>query len=119
MLSLFFANVLGWLVANWKIALPAAIVVTLLLGGGLWWACRPAPAPKLDQEQILKNQEALRSGEAERVKQAVIESKMKEAEIDANRADADVQRLKAVQEAKQEANRMTPQELTDFLENRK
>jgi len=117
-MSLFLANIIGWVIANWRLmAIVAAVVGFLILFGFVMQSCEKKPV--LDDVQIQKNQDAVASGEREKMEEALVESRVTEKQINANRADADNQRLKAKDDARKEARAMSNEDLAKTLEGLK
>ncbi len=114
-MPIFILDIIGWIVAHWRLILPYALALVLIVAFGIYWSCGRS-TPKLDEAQIQRNQEAVRSGEQKRMEEAYVESKVAEKKIDANRADAELQTMKAKQAAREEARGKTNEQLAAELE---
>ncbi len=118
MISLTIANIIGFLYENWRLlAITAGVIALLMVFGLVMRSCQKAPV--LDEVQIQKNQNAVASGERKKMEEALVESRTAEKQIDANRADADNQTLKAKDEARKEAKAMSNEDLAKTLEGLK
>jgi hypothetical protein len=117
-MPLFVLNIIGWVVANWRLLVGVAGAVALLIVFGLVMrACEYKP--KFDEAQIRKNQEAIASRDRELMEKAAEESRVVEAQIDANRADAENRKLKTLEDARREIRQMSNEQLAEYLENLK
>jgi len=112
----FVAKRVFWFaIDNWKVVLP--IVALIIVSLFVLRACnKPA---SLNEAQILKNQEAVASGERKKMEDALLESRVAEQQIDANRADAENKKLKALDDARKEARAMSNEDLAKTLEGLK
>lgn len=117
-MPLFILNIAGWIVANWRLLLTL-IAVAIVLGfvGFLFSKCDSSP--KLNEQQIQKNQDAVASKEREKMEEALVESRVIEKQIDANRADAENTKLDTLYKARQEAKAMSNEDLARTLEGLK
>lgn len=117
-MSLFFANIFGWFVGNWRWLLPlvAAVIIVGFIGFGL--SKCGSSSPKFDEERIRKNQQAIATQDREVMEKAFEESKLDEAKIDQNRADAENKKIETLSTARKDVKQMTNQELADYLEGR-
>lgn len=112
----FAAKRVFWFaIDNWKVVLP--IVALIIISLFVLRACnKPA---SLNEKQIQKNQEAIASGERKKMEEALLESRVAEQQIDANRADAENKKLKALDDARKEAREMSNEDLAKTLEGLK
>jgi hypothetical protein len=100
----------------WTLALIAVGIAAVIGLAGLTF--RACSEPKLDEAQIQRNKEAVASGERKKMENAYAETKLVEANIDANRAYAENKKLKVLHEGRVEANAMSDQQLAEYLEGR-
>lgn len=118
MISLTIANIIGWIVANWRLMLAVAgVMAFLVLFGLVMRSCERKPV--LNEQQIQKNQEAVASRERQKMEEALVESRVAEKQIDANRADAENTKLDALAKAREEAKAMSNEDLAKTLEGLK
>ena len=114
-MPLFILNIVGFITAKWRLLLIAAgVIAVLIVVGMIFKACNKPP--KLDEQQIQKNQEAIASRERQKMVEALAESRVAERQIDANRADAENKKLETLSKAREEAKAMTNEELAKKLE---
>lgn len=118
MIALFFANILGWVVAHWRIVAGiAAILTVLIIGGLIFRACKPKP--KLNEIEIQKGEQAVKEQNDKELKEILAAADTREAQIDANVSNAEAQTEKVKEEAKKKYENMTTDELAKELEARK
>jgi len=99
---------------HWKLVLAA--IVLLIAGVWLYRACnRP---PKLDEKAIQRAQQAIAEQDRKAMIEVLTESDVTEKQINANLANAENEKLKALAEARKRANEMTNEELAAELERR-
>ncbi len=112
---LFFLKRAFWFVVdNWKVVLPAAVLI--VAGVFVYRACnRP---PKLDEKAIQRAQTAIAKQDREEMTKILVESDVREKQIKDESADAHAQTTNAIVEAKAKANAMTNEELAAELERR-
>lgn len=112
---LFFVKRAFWfIVDNWKIVLPAIVLIILAVFFLRWWN-RP---PRLDEKAIAAAQQAIQKQDREEMQKVLTEIEVQEKQIDANVQDAQVQTEQAVKEAKDKASKMSNEELAAELERR-
>jgi uncharacterized membrane protein len=100
MLPLWFANILGWIVAHKRLVLTiGGIILLLLLVLMIYRGCRSTP--KLDEAEIQKGEQAVKERNDEALRKILVESEAREAVIDANVANAEKEKVEAVEQAKE------------------
>lgn len=104
-----------FIVDNWKVTVPAIAILIALLGFGIWYATRP-PKIRFDEEQIRKAQKAIETDDRKAMLEVLETSKVREANIDANLANAENTKLKVLSESRKETSKMTNAELAAELE---
>lgn len=113
-MSLFLANIIGFLIANWrKFVFAALLLLTLIFAVVIFKSCRREP--KINQETIQKI-----NSETERERKAELEKVI--GEIDEKREISDEKReqiIKRVDEAKSFNKRVTAEELERLIEENK
>lgn len=101
---------------NWKVTLPIIIV---LAGVILFYRnCGPKPA-KLNEVEIQAAQVAIEARDTKKLKEILAAADVREANIDANVANAATQKLNALAESRDRYDKMTADELAAELEKRK
>lgn len=112
-MSLFLANLAGFVVAKWRLfAVLAGILLLVVLIALASRACRSQP--KLDHEQIQKAQQAIREQDRKEMIQVLAESDAREQAIDNSIKAAE----QATEDAKQNYTGLTNDELADELNRR-
>ncbi len=115
MISLFFANIFGWIIAHKRLVLYIVGGIVLFICVSLIYrACHKAP--HLDEKQIQRAQDAIAKQDREEMVKVLTEAEVAEKQIDANLAEGEHQKLEAIQEAKRKAAKMTNDELAAELE---
>jgi uncharacterized membrane protein YvbJ len=110
----FLKRVFWFVVDNWRIVLPA--VVLLVAGVFVYRACnRP---PKLDEKAVQRAQTAIATQDREEMTKVLVESDVNEKHIKDEAADAHAQTVNATEDAKKKAAAMTNEELAAELERR-
>lgn len=118
MMPLWILNIFGWCAAHVRVVLTvAAIIVLLIVVSMIYKACNKPP--HLDEKAIQKAEQAVKERNDAALKEILAESDVKEAQIDANVANASLQTVKAVDEAKKKYQEMTTDELAAEIERRK
>lgn len=109
---------IGWLfVDNWRIIVPAVAVFVIVIG--LWSYCGKRNAPKLNEAEIQKAQQAIEQHNDEKLKEVLAAADAREQGIDANVARSDANTKQAVEDAKKKYSDMNTDELAAELEKRK
>jgi hypothetical protein len=101
-------------VDHWRVALPVILASAIVLYVFFHYGCSK-PAPKLDQEQIIKNQQAVASQDRQQMQDAYVESKAKEAATDESVGNAKAAAVNAAVDARRDAQQMTNDELANYL----
>lgn len=115
---LFLANIFGWIVAHWRIVAGAVAVFILVIGFGLVYRACNKP-PKLNEAEIQKGEQAVKDRNDAALKEILVQSDVREAEIVANVANAEVEKVNAIQEAREKYANMNTSDLAAELEKRK
>lgn len=112
-MSLILANIIGWIVAHWRlVAVAAGVCILGILCIFVLRACNKPP--KYDHEAVLEAQEAIEKGERQKAIQILAESDVKEQGIDNSIKLAE----EATEKAKQNYTGKTNEELAAELERR-
>ncbi len=110
----FLALALVQITKYWKWIAGAVILIVLVVAIR---NCGRKPA-KLDEAATQKAQVAIATQDREAMVQILAESQVKEKQIDANIANANIATTTAIVEAKKEARNLTNEELAKALEER-
>lgn len=113
MLSLFLANVFGWVVAHWKLVAGAVVVFLVFILFTLTLRSCNKP-PKLDQKEIIKAQQAIAEQDRKQMIEVLAESTVKEQGIDNSIKAAE----EATEKAKQDYSKLSNDELAQELQRR-
>lgn len=111
----FFKRAFYFCVDNWKVVLPVVLAIVLGLYLLVKWNNRHA---KLDQESIIKAQQAIASQEKAKMEEVFAQIEVKDQNIDANIAFSETKKINALAEARKKAREMSREELEDYLEER-
>jgi ABC-type multidrug transport system fused ATPase/permease subunit len=95
---LIAANIIGFIVAKWRIILVAIGIFVVVFGVALLWK-RCTPPQKLDEKQIEKGEKAKKDQNDAELKQILVESDVRSAAIDANTQDASARTVNAANES--------------------
>lgn len=115
----WFAKRVVWFVwDNKRVVLPIiGAVVLLVLVVFAYRGCSRS-APKLDEKQIQEAQRAIAENDRKVMERVLVESEVAEKAIDANLANAENEKLQAIQEARKKAAGMSNEELANALNER-
>ena len=116
-MSLLLANILGWIYANKRtVLIVAGVFVLLCLVVGIYRCAKPAP--KLNQAEIIKSQQAIEKQDRQQMIEilAASDAREKEADLIANQAEANTAAI--VRESKWEWAEKSNDELAKELERR-
>src|SRR5688572_43402 len=99
-MSLILANIVGWIVANKRtVAILGAICLIALLTILLTRACAPAK-PKLNEAEIQKGEQAVKERNDAALKEILVQSEVREKQIEANVANAEKETVNAIYESR-------------------
>lgn len=112
-MTLFFANIIGWIAAHWRLVAGAVAVVILVIGFSLVYRACNKP-PKLDQKEIIKAQQAIAKEDRKQMIEILTNSKVQEQGIDNSIKQAE----EATEKAKRDYSKLNNQELAAELEKR-
>lgn len=111
----FIVKRVFWFVKdNWKVVVPAILLLIALVFVVRWWN-RP---PKLDEKAIQKAQQAIAANDRKAMELVLEESDLVEKQIDGNLANAETEKLKSLEESRKKTQQMTNAELAAELERR-
>jgi hypothetical protein len=119
MISLFFANLWGWILSHKTIAILTAIGVILLLLLLFQTYCGGKAKPVLDEKLNQEVHEAIETKERKKMEDVFVKVEAKQAEIDANVSNSEAIVVNAQYEAKKKVQAMTDEELRNHLEGLK
>lgn len=116
---LFFLKRAWYVVVdNWRVfAIIGAFLLLYLLIIGIYRGCKSAP--KLDEAEIQKGEQAVKERNDAELRKILVESEAREAVIDANVANAQTEKVNAVYEAKKKWANANVSELQAEFERRK
>lgn len=112
-MSLILANIIGWIVAHWRLVAGAAAVLVLVIGIALILRACNKP-PKLDLEEIQKAQQAIREQDRKEMIEILSNSAVQEQGIDNSVKAAE----EATAKAKRDYSKLSNDELAQELEKR-
>jgi len=92
---LLLANIAGWFVAHWRIVAYIVLAGILFIGVGLIFSRCGKKQPKLDQEAIIKAQQAIAANDRKQMVEILANSDAKEAAIDQTVDNAKVATINA------------------------
>lgn len=111
-------QILGWLSRHRRIIIIAALIVLALVALVVLRSCM-RPTPHLDEEQIQRGEEAVRQRNDARLREILVNSDVRAAEINQNVAGASVEVYNATQESKRRWANANIDELREEFERRK
>lgn len=112
-MTLFFANIIGWIAAHWRLVAGAVVALFLVIGFGLVYRACNKP-PTLDQKEIIKAQQAIAKEDRKVMVEILTNSKVQEQGIDNSIKAAE----EATEKAKRDYSRLSNDELAAELERR-
>lgn len=114
---LILANAFGFVVEKWRwFAVFAAIVLAFVLLGFIFRAFHKSP--KLNQVEIVKSQTAIATQDREEMTKILVDSDVREKNIDANVAYANTEVVNAQAESKKQWSTASNDEMAAELERR-
>lgn len=117
-MKLVFLNIIGWIVANWRlVAITVGVVAVLIVFGMVMRSCNNQPV-KFDEKTIQEAKTAIAEQDRQKMTEILANSAVVEKQINANLANADNEKLKTLSEARKRAAAMTNEELAAELERR-
>lgn len=112
-MSLIFANIIGWIVAHWRlVAVAAGVCILGILCIFVLRACNKPP--KLDQKEIIEAQQAIAKEDRKEMIEILTNSDVREQAIESNIKQAE----EATRQAKQNYSGKSNEELAAELERR-
>ena len=102
---------------NWRVVLPVAVGAAILLWLLIHYGCQK-PAPKLNNEEILKSQQAIAVQDRQTQIAILANSDVREQQIDANVAAGRNATVNAIADSKAEWSQKSNEELAAELERR-
>lgn len=115
----FLKRIFYFVIDNWRlVAAVTGIVLVVALTIGFLRGCG-SNKPKLDERSIQEAQIAIEQRNEQKLKEILVNSDVREQQIDANVANGRVATLEAAAEAKKRYEAMTFDELAKELEARK
>lgn len=118
MVSLFIANIFGWVVSHWRpVAIGAAIAVIAIASILFVRSCGKR-AVKLDEAAIQKAQQAIAERDQKAMVEVLAESDANEAVADATSVNANVIKVNALKESRDKWNNASLEEMQAELERR-
>lgn len=112
-MSLIFANVIGWIVAHWRLVAGVVAVLFLVIVFGLVYRSCNKP-PKLDQKEIIEAQQAIEKNDRKVMVEILTNSTVREQGIDNSIKAAE----EATEKAKRDYSQLSNDELAAELERR-
>ena len=111
MISLFLANVWGWIWAHRRtVAILAAILLIAILSVLFGRGCNSKPA-KLNQEEIIKAQQSIAVEDRKQMVDILASSDAREAAIDSNISNAKANTVNAIHESRERWSQASDDEL--------
>jgi hypothetical protein len=117
-LSLFIKNVFGWCVAHWRLLVYAGLACVVLIMGVVLFRSCGKKTPKLDQQEIIKAQQAIEEHDRKTMIDTLANSDVREKEINGELANAKDAKVNAIADSKTQWANANNQELADELERR-
>ena len=98
-MSLIFANIIGWIVAHWRIVvIGAAAVVLFLVILFTFKSCnKPSVMTEQEKQEVLN---AIADRDEKKLKEKLIEIEVKEQVIEGNVANAHAEKVNAIADSK-------------------
>lgn len=115
---LFFIKRCFWFLWDNPRILIVALAVLLLLVIGLQMRGCFRAKPKLNQQEIIELQKAIATEDRKAMEKILIDSDVREKQIDGNVVNAKMDTVNAIADAKKKASQMSNEELAAELERR-
>lgn len=117
-MMLILANIAGWIVAHWRIVAYITLAGVLFVGVGLIFSRCGKKQPKLDQQAIIKAQEAIAANDHKQMVEILANSDAQEAAIDQNVANSKAETINAAANSRQTWSNANNADLAAELERR-
>lgn len=102
---------------NWRVVLPVAVFAAIAFWFLIHYGCSK-PAPKLNQEEIIKSQQAIAANDRKTQIEILTNSEVREANIDANVAAGRNATINAIANSRAEWSQKSNEEIAAELERR-
>lgn len=102
---------------NWRVVLPVAVFAVVLIWVAVHYGCQK-PAPKLNQQEITAEQQAIAAKDRQTQIAILVNSDVREQAIDANVAAGRNATVNAIADSKAEWSQKSNEELAAELERR-
>lgn len=117
-IGLIIANIFGYIVANWRLIL-SLLAVAIVLGFIGFGLSKCGGGAKLDEKQIQQAQRAIEINDRKEMTEILAQSDLAEKQINANLANAENEKLKALSESRKKYDGLSNDDLARELEKRK
>ena len=112
------ANLVGWMAAHWRmVAILATICLIALLSILFTRSC--GPKPKLNEAEIQQGERAVQERNDAALKEILVQSEVREKEIEANVANAEKEKINAIHESRKKWANANIDDLRQEFERRK
>lgn len=116
---LFFIKRVGWFLwDNKRITIIGLAILVLLIAGVFTYRGCKARRVRLNQQEIIDAQKAIAAEDRKAMEKILVDSDVREKQINENLVNAKTETVNAIAEAKKKAAQMTNEELAAELERR-
>lgn len=112
---LIVEKIIAFIVKNWRVGLIVVVAIAVLSMG--WCIFKPKPA-KLDEKAIQAAQKAIADNDRATMEKILVESDVKEKQIDGTISNSKMDTYNAIEESKKKVSTMTNEELAAELNRR-
>jgi len=116
---LFFLKRVGYFVVdNWRVVVTALAILLVLIATVMTYQSCQRRSARLNQQEIIDLQKGIAENDRKVLEKILVDSDVREKQIDSNVANAKVETMNAIAEAKKKAASMSNEELAAELERR-
>lgn len=116
--AFFFKRVFWFFWDNKRVTLIGLAILTLLIAGVFTYRGCKARRARLNQQEILELQKAIATEDRKVMEKILVDSEVREQQINENLVNAKTETVNAIAEAKKKASQMTNEQLAEELNRR-
>lgn len=114
---LLITQIFKWVLSHWKgVAIAVGAVFVIVLISLVFRSCNKPP--KLNQQEIIKAQQAIAENDAKKMKEVLVASDVKEKVADQTQSNSEANTVNAIQESKEKWKDASIEEMRAELERR-
>jgi hypothetical protein len=116
---IFFLKRVGFfIVDNWRVVVTALAILLVLIASGLTYQSCQRRSARLNQQEIIDLQKGIAENDRKVLEKILVDSDVREKQIDGNVANAKAETVNAIAEAKKRASELSNEALAEELNRR-